>query len=384
MNSSRKAFTLVELLIFLGIFAGTSAAFITILITVTRVQVRQASVADVSEQSQFLLQQVQYYISRSSLVDIPQDTPTSTLRLLTGIAAQDPTYITLASGTVYLQQTATGTLQALTSNKLTVSDLTFTRRANVPAHDAVSVSFTLAYNTVNLQQAFSQMLQTSVARVSAATFDSNILPSTSTTLNLGLSGQIWNSINQSIYFNGANVGIGMLTPLYALDVAGGLRVSQTSTFSGNVGIGTINPTAPLTIQSILNGQGLTINGASGVSPTIRLTNNGTQIGKFAAIANANDFLPGTAVNDVLIGNDNATGKLHLFGGGNSIKMTIDQTGFVGIGTISPSSTLEVNGTTTIDIGGSANHLMCWGSNGKTLGYCTGGVVTSTGACTCSN
>ena len=280
----RAAFTLIELLVFLGIFAFMSAAFIAVLLTVTRVQVRQASVVEVSEQSQFLLQQIQYYIEKSSLIDIPQDTPTSTLKLWTGVDAQDPTYITLTSGVVYLQQTATGTPQALTSNKVTVSNLTFTRRANAPSHDSVNVSFTLAYNTSNIQQAFSQMLQTSIARVSAATFDSNIIPSSTASYNLGTSALTWSSINQKIYFSGSNVGIGTTAnPVDTLELNGNLYIDSTSTkpasttnrlynvagslywngtgvggawtttstgiyyTGGNVGIGTSAPGAPLDV-----------------------------------------------------------------------------------------------------------------------------------------
>ncbi len=243
MNSLRKAFTLVELLIFLGLFAVLSVAFISVLVTVTQVQVRQSSVVEVSEQSQFLLQQMQYYIEKSSLIDIPQDTPTSTLKLWTGINANDPTYITLASGTVYLQQTATGTLQALTSNKVTVSNLTFTRRANAPSHDSVSIAFTLVYNTSNIKQAFSQMLQTSIARVSAATFDSNIMPSSTATYSLGASGNIWTSLNGIVDFSGTNVGINQPSPSQMFDVngsivaEGGLQMytsSATSTCASNL------------------------------------------------------------------------------------------------------------------------------------------------------
>jgi type II secretory pathway pseudopilin PulG len=358
MISTRKAFTLVELLIFLGIFAFASAAFITVLLTVTRVQVRQASVADVSEQSQFLLQQIQYYIEGSSLVDIPQDTPTSTLKLWTGVAAQDPTYITIASGTVYLEQTATGTLQALTSNKVTVSNLIFTRRANVPSHDSVSISFTLAYNTINIEQAFSQMLQTSIARVSAATFDSNVLPSTSTSLNLGLSGQTWGSINQNIYFSGTNVGIGNPSPSYVLDVTGSFRVTAGSTFSGNVGIGTTSPRALLEVA------GKTILSSSNARLSLQRTDGV-------------NYLEYNPANNFIIRSINADDS------SSTNRLTIATSGNVGIGTTA-TTMLEVNGTTTIDVGGSANHLVCWGSNGKTLGYCTGGVATSTGACTCSN
>jgi len=233
-SAFHMGFTLIELLIFLGIFAFTSAAFITVLLTVTRVQVRQASVAEVSEQSQFLLQQIQYYIEKSSLVNIPQDTPTSTLKLWTGVNAQDPTYITLQGGVVYLQQTATGMLQALTSNKVTVSNLTFTKRVNLPGHDSVGVSFTLAYNTSNIEQAFSQMLQTSIAQVSAATFDTGVFPS-STPEPLGATGQLWSPINSvlyfngsNVYFNGANVGIGTASPNAPLDIAGTSLIVETA------------------------------------------------------------------------------------------------------------------------------------------------------------
>jgi type II secretory pathway component PulJ len=229
MNVRKSGFTLVELLIFLGMFAVISIAFISVLVAVTRVQVRQASAVEVGEQSQFLLQKLQYYIEGSSLVDIPQDTATSTLKLYTGVNAQDPTYIFLSTSTgiVYLQQTATGTPQALTSNRVTVSNLTFTRRANAPAHDAVNIAFTLTYNTSNIQQAFSQMLQTSVARVSAATFDTGVYPSSSPE-QLGTSGLLWSPINGLIYFSGSNVGIGTANPNAPIDITGKSIIIETS------------------------------------------------------------------------------------------------------------------------------------------------------------
>lgn len=258
MRTNRTAFTLVELLIFLGIFSVISIAFVAVLITVTRVQVQQSSAIEVGTQSQALLQQVQYYIEKSSLVDMPQDAPTSTLKIYTGVNAQDPTYITLQNGTVYLQQTATGTLQPLTSNRVTVSNLAFTRRVNPPGHDSVSVSFTIAYNTSNIQQAFSQMLQTSIAQVSAATFDTGVYPS-STPEPLGTTGLLWSPINGVIYFNGTNVGIGTASgPVNTLDVNGGMAVgtyaggntapSNGMIISGNVGIGTSTPHSLLTVM----------------------------------------------------------------------------------------------------------------------------------------
>src|SRR5579885_1626693 len=113
-----SAFSLIELLVFTAIFSFVLVAFVTMLISVTQIQTRESSQAEVNGQSQFLLQQVQSYVERASLVDIPQDTATTTLKLYMGIDSQDPTFITLSNGTVYLQQTATGTLQALTSPRV--------------------------------------------------------------------------------------------------------------------------------------------------------------------------------------------------------------------------------------------------------------------------
>jgi hypothetical protein len=178
----------------------------------------------VDQESQFLLQKIQYYVQTASIIDVPTSTPTSTFKFDVASSSLDPSYITIASGTVYLQQTAGGVLQPLTSNKVSVSNLLFTRRANPPGHDEVSVSYTIAYNTSNVEQAFSQLFQTSVEHVSAATFDTGVYPSVNGTEPLGVGGQAWSSINGIINFSNGNVGIGTLSPAQPLEVNGGLRL----------------------------------------------------------------------------------------------------------------------------------------------------------------
>ncbi|MDE2020837.1 MAG: type II secretion system protein, partial [Patescibacteria group bacterium] len=64
MRHPRCAFTLIELLLAIGIFSIVVVSFITIFLVITRVQVRQASLAEVNGQSQYLLQELQYYIGR--------------------------------------------------------------------------------------------------------------------------------------------------------------------------------------------------------------------------------------------------------------------------------------------------------------------------------
>ena len=222
-RDARHAFTILELLIFIAIFTLVMVAFTTILIVVTQVQTQQVAQNEVTQQSQFLLQQIQYYVEQSSIVDVPQDTATTTLTLRMANAGIDPTVITLASGTVYLQQGG-GALQPLNSSKVAISNLSFIKRSNAPSHDSVSVNFTVAYNSANVEQAFAQMLQTSVERVSAANFDSNVLPSSTNSYVLGNSSNRWLSIDGIIYFSGSNVGIGVSSPGQTLEVNGGMRI----------------------------------------------------------------------------------------------------------------------------------------------------------------
>ena len=241
-SSFRSAFTLFEILIATALFSIVIGSFITILVTVTRIQVQQASLAEVNQQSQFLLQQVQYYVAHSSLIDMPVDQATTTLRLRMPASSTDPTVITLSGGIVYLQQ-GSNAIQALSSSHISISGLSFTRRANPPAHDSVDVAFSLAYTTSNIQQMASQMFQTSVARVSAASFDSNLVPSSTNTYSLGGSGAIWTSVNNIVDFSGSSVGINTASPQQALEVNGSVRADGGIQLYTSTGTSTCNSTS---------------------------------------------------------------------------------------------------------------------------------------------
>ena len=217
---TRQGLTLIELAVYAALFSVAAVAFITILVSVTRVQVRQNAVAEVSQQSQFLLQNIQRYVESSSLVEMDKDSATSTLKLRVSSSTFDPTLIYLSDGTVYLKE-ASGSPQALTSGQVNVLNLAFIKRANSSGKDSVNVSFTMEYDAPNAQQRFSQALNISVARVSAATFDSSIIPATSNVYKLGVAAGDWQSINDTIYFSSSNVGIGVSPPSSKLQVSGG-------------------------------------------------------------------------------------------------------------------------------------------------------------------
>ena len=225
---SRRGFTILELLIFAAIFSIMSVAFLSALVSAIQVQVKQIAASEVNQQSQFLLATIQYYVQNSSLVELSSDTATTTLKLRMSSSSTDPLYIYLSGNVVYLKQTDSGAAEPLTSARVTVSNLTFTKRANNPGHDSVNVLFTIAYNTASPTQSFLQNLQLSVARVGAATFDSNVVPASNNTYKLGTAALDWQSINNTLFFSSSNVGIGASSPGQTLEVNGGLRLNTVT------------------------------------------------------------------------------------------------------------------------------------------------------------
>lgn len=170
----RRGFTLIELLVFVALFSVVIVGIITVFITAVDVQSRQSSSNDVETQGQFLLQSIQYYVQSARLVDMTQDVATSTLTLREVAASStlDPTIVSLSNGTVYLQQGIFGSLQPLTSNKVTASNLNFTRHYNLNGsssafgRDSVSFSFTLTSNTSSTSRLYTQSFQSSAVVLS--------------------------------------------------------------------------------------------------------------------------------------------------------------------------------------------------------------------------
>ena len=100
LETKNCGFTILELLIFSAVLVLVMIGFITVLVSITKVHVRQTSSANVNQESQFLLQTIQYYVERSSMIDLAANTATSTLKLRMPASSTDPTYIYLSSSTV--------------------------------------------------------------------------------------------------------------------------------------------------------------------------------------------------------------------------------------------------------------------------------------------
>ena len=294
---------MIETLLYLAILSVVGALMTGILTNVVRINIQETSGNEVTSQLNSVMQNINSLVRQSSYIEIATSTTVTTLKLRMYDKAKDPTCIYVENNVIKLAQgpdsvnpqNCASATSDLTTSKVTANRLNFQKITYYPGHDTVSVDIQLSYNSTNPQAQISRALQTTIGRVSAATFDDNLIPGTNNTFDLGLSGSSW----------------------------------RNAYFSGNVGIGTTGPASLLEVSSA----------TGGITKGLRLTNSGVG-------GQAFNIFPGTASPDAgLITFGDGTGwKFHI--GKNSDSgatkfVTVQDNGNVGIGTTNPGAKLDV-------------------------------------------
>ncbi len=316
MHKTKRGFTLVEILIYTGILGVTASILTGVLLNATKIKSKQTATIEVNNQLNFALQNIQRSIEDSSNIDIQNGVSTSTLTLKFKNELQNPTQFYVSDGILYKKEGAS-TAQPVTDSKVVVDAVNFLKVSGYSGHDSVQIDLTLRYNSQNPDASFSKTLSSAIARVSAATFDSNLIPGADNFYDVGQSSARWSNMY----------------------------------LSGKLGIGTTNPGAPL--EAVQTGTGYSAffrnSNSTGQSGIV----NWNDLGNWAKITKSGSALSGTVfgINEAgsfdlftNIGNVNlGTGDASniTFGTNSLARMTINSSGNVGIGTVSPGQGLEI-------------------------------------------
>ncbi len=331
-NNAASGFTLFELLLYVGIFAIAAGLLTGILTTLTRVQVRENASVEVSGQAQFVIQRLQQLIRDASIVELPANQATSTLKLRTTDPASDPTCVQLSGGVVYVMQGndgvnkqncfATSSPQAapLTDAKVIVNSLAFTKFSNPPAKDTTQINLTLSYNSTNPQESLiSRTLETAITKVSAAVFDSDIIPAADNVYNVGLGAQRW--VN-GYFANNLLVGYTSMT--------GGVAA-----FNGSLGVGTNAPAASALVDLSSTAKGF-LPPRMTTAQRDGIASPATGLLIYNATSNEYNLYNGTSWGAVGVGWAASSTDIYNTNSGN-----------VGIGTTNPLNKLDVSGAAAI-------------------------------------
>lgn len=236
-KKAKNGFSIVELLVYVAIFAVSAIFLVSILTVVTRVQLKQTSTHEVNQQISFVGSTIKNLVQTSSLINMTAGSPTSTLNLVMSSSSIYQTLVYSSGTIVYLEQRdsdgAITTLQPLTDSNVTVDDFLVTKYENPGGYAIVQVDLSMSYNTSNSQSRVTKSLKTAIGRISAAQFDSSVYPNANNSFDLGTATYNW----KDAYFAGS-VGIGVSPPASnaKLKTSGNIGFSTSS-----VGVVLVSP-----------------------------------------------------------------------------------------------------------------------------------------------
>ena len=214
----RAGFTLIELLIYVGIFAILAVSFSSILVTFSRVTITQSSRNEVATQLSFVMQSIQRLVSDASHVivtDSIEDTDlnktwdendtnlgTAQKYLVLKLSGDDnsvnsetpPTIIYLNEGQVKIRKgrgSGNFVVNNLTTDKVVVDKLEFTKFVDHPGRDFIEIDLTLSYNSEQEQLQVARKLVLGTSKAYAAIFDTDLLPGTDGGASVGQASKKW-------------------------------------------------------------------------------------------------------------------------------------------------------------------------------------------------
>jgi type II secretory pathway component PulJ len=141
---NKKAFTLVELALYMGIFSILLLVFVELFAVLVNRQLETESLSHTQQNANYLLSKLSYDFSQANSIQLPANpgSPTSSLRLLAGTTLYD---YYLSSGNFISSHS--GIIDQLNDSETTVTNLTFQRLGEGTIADVVQIKCTISSKT---------------------------------------------------------------------------------------------------------------------------------------------------------------------------------------------------------------------------------------------
>lgn len=140
-----RGFTLVELVIYMGLMTLILGAMVAMFLLIEQARNKEQVIAEVEQQGILTLEQITQTIRNAEFIATPATSTSGTmLSIKTSLASTTPTVFDMVDGVLRVTEGSVGPV-ALTSTRVVVSDLLFSNlsRANTPG--TLRIQFTLRY-----------------------------------------------------------------------------------------------------------------------------------------------------------------------------------------------------------------------------------------------
>jgi len=149
MPAGRQAFTIVELVIYMGLMSVFLVIMGSVFFSILDLQLESKASSDVQQDGQFILSRLGYDVRRATGVTAPASAGQTDSTLNLTIGGNSFVYA-VSNGD--LQLTVGGVSQNLTSFGSTISDFSVTRLQNTGGLPSLKIGFTLVSQDTNLKQ----------------------------------------------------------------------------------------------------------------------------------------------------------------------------------------------------------------------------------------
>lgn len=158
---SQRGFTIVEMLIYMGLLSIFLLILTDMLVSILNVKVESEASSFVEQDSKFITARLSYDINQASAITTPASLGGSASSLAIVIGGVTYTYATLGGN---LQLTNNLGTSNLNSSETTVTSATFQRIGNVSGKETIKINITVQSTIIKNSGTESKVIQTTIGR----------------------------------------------------------------------------------------------------------------------------------------------------------------------------------------------------------------------------